>query len=157
MRRVGSESLRNREAGQCEFLEEFLLHRDLATSIRARVSRRRVQVMWLAWGWSVYVRVLISHISLRHVPEGWQAHGSLAPTEDPDLLTGIAAMATAAGVLIGGVLKGISALLEAQEDAEANRMRAQAELHYAQADMARAKRGFPPGPHVRKTAAPEKP
>jgi hypothetical protein len=109
-------------------------------------SRDQARLMWAVWGWSVYVLVFISRVELRRASEGWQVHGSLGPAEVPDLITGVAAITTAAGVFVGGVLKGIAALMKARGDAQANTIRAQAEFHYAEADMRRAEQGLPPTP-----------
>ncbi|MGW7067225.1 oxidoreductase [Streptomyces sp. NPDC054855] len=85
------------------------------------------------------------------------SHGAgLGPSDAPPAVVAAVSLITASGVLIGGILNGLakfvrargqnaSDIVQVRGQADADLIRAQAEMRRAEADMLRARAGLPPG------------
>jgi hypothetical protein len=93
----------------------------------------------------VWIAVLLAaaSISVREVLESFRAHGRLGPSDAPAVVTTIVALGTATGTLIGVTLTAYAKYVRARGQADADLIRARAEMVRAEADAVRARAGLP--------------
>ncbi|WP_327252449.1 hypothetical protein [Streptomyces sp. NBC_01244] len=84
----------------------------------------------------------IAWISVRSLLGSYRENG-LGPSDAPAAVASIVSIGTVIGVLVGGVLSGLSKLVQARGQRDADLVRANAEMVRAQADMVRARAGLP--------------
>lgn len=106
-------------------------------------GRPHWQVLTVVGLW-VAVLLAVASISVREVLDSFQLHARLGPSDTPAVVTGIVALTTATGTLIGVVLTAYAKYVQARGQAGADLIRAKAEMMRAEADVARARAGLPP-------------
>ncbi|MER5618557.1 hypothetical protein [Streptomyces sp. NPDC002215] len=104
---------------------------------------RHWQVLAVVGLWIAFLLAAAS-ISVREVLESFQLHAGLGPSDTPAVVTAIVALATATGTLIGVILTAYAKYVQARGQAEADLIRARAEMMRAEADVTRARAGLPP-------------
>ncbi|MER0481429.1 hypothetical protein ABR737_24345 [Streptomyces sp. Edi2] len=120
----------------------------VATSMRqGRGSEGRQDWKALAVvGLWIAVLLAAASISVREVLETFRLHARLGPSDTPAVVTAIVALGTATGTLIGVTLTAYAKYVQARGQAEADLIRARAEMMRAEADVTRARAGLPPAP-----------
>ncbi|WLQ38367.1 serine protease (plasmid) [Streptomyces castrisilvae] len=104
---------------------------------------RHWQVLAVVGLWIAFLLAAAS-ISVREVLESFRLHAGLGPSDTPAVVTAIVALATATGTLIGVILTAYAKYVQARGQAEADLIRARAEMMRAEADVTRARAGLPP-------------
>nr|WP_239150531.1 ATP-binding protein [Streptomyces sp. SID13588] len=94
----------------------------------------------------LWVAVLLAaaSISVHGLLSSFRLHSQLGPSDTPAVVTAIVALGTATGTLIGVVLTSYAKYVQARGQAEADLIRARAEMMRAEADVTRARAGLPP-------------
>ncbi|WUQ63742.1 oxidoreductase [Streptomyces canus] len=107
------------------------------------------------WAMIVSALLVVAWLCTRAALQDISKGAELGPPDAPPVVVGIVSMITASGVLIGGILNGLakfvrargqnaSDIVQARGRADADLIRAQAELRKAEADIVRARAGLPP-------------
>lgn len=139
--------------------------------LRAQQRRLRADLRWPGRAWHavrnapgtsvalwaaiVIALLVVAWLSTRAVLPDIGNSAELGPSDAPPVVVAIVSVITASGVLIGGILNGLakfvrargqnaSDIVQARGQADADLMRAQAEMRRAEADMLRARAGLPP-------------
>ncbi|MFK0263584.1 hypothetical protein ACIQU1_19895 [Streptomyces angustmyceticus] len=118
--------------------------------VAVSMSRGRDSEGWRHWqvltvvGLWIAVLLAASSISVREVLESLRLHGHLGPSDTPAVVTAIVALSAATGTLIGVILTAYAKYVQARGQAEADLIRARAEMMRAEADVTRARAGLPP-------------
>lgn len=106
-------------------------------------GRRHWQVLAVVGLW-IAVLLAAASVSVREVLESFRLHAQLGPSDTPAVVTAIVALGTATGTLIGVTLTAYAKYVQARGQAEADLIRARAEMMRAEADVTRARAGLPP-------------
>ncbi|MEU6003525.1 oxidoreductase [Streptomyces sp. NPDC047197] len=147
-------------------------HADARRIHRAQQRRWRATLPWpqrawhavravpgiavVLWAITVIALLAVAWRSTRAVLPDISHSAGLGPSDAPPVVVAIVSLITASGVLIGGILNGLakfvrargqnaSNIVQVRGQADADLIRAQAEMRRAEADMLRARAGLPPG------------
>jgi hypothetical protein len=114
------------------------------------------------WRVGLLLAVLIALLALgslwgtASVLSDWQER-RLGPESAPEAVVAIVSLGTMIGLATKAILSGVATLVQSRGTAEAEKMRAQAQLRLADADFLRAQKGLPgesPGPAAEGVADP---
>ncbi|MFF3863027.1 oxidoreductase [Streptomyces sp. NPDC002209] len=107
------------------------------------------------WVTIVIALLMVAWLSTRAALQDIGSGAALGPSDAPPVVVAVVSAITASGVLIGGILNGLakfvrargqnaSDIVQARGRADADVIRAQAEMRRAEADLLRARVGLPP-------------
>ncbi|MEU4996561.1 hypothetical protein [Streptomyces sp. NPDC021622] len=109
------------------------------------------RVLGMDWVVASFVAIAVFYVLARcalwgaeSVLSDWQER-RLGPDSAPEAVVAIVSLGTMIGLLAKAILSGIAVLVQSKGTAEADKMRAQAQLRLADAEYLRAQKGLPPG------------
>lgn len=87
--------------------------------------------------------LVLATAGVRSLLSSYETHGRLGPSDTPAVVTTIVSLGTAIGALIGVTVTAFARYVSARGQADADMVRARAELLRAEAEMVRARAGLP--------------
>ncbi|OEJ28485.1 hypothetical protein AR457_32480 [Streptomyces agglomeratus] len=89
------------------------------------------------------VLLVLATAGVRALLSSYETHGRLGPSDTPAVVTTIVSLGTAIGALVGVSVTAFAKYVSARGQADADMVRARAELLRAEAEMVRARAGLP--------------